>query len=287
MQKTLLKPLTLILVVLISFTACNQAEVARLQSENAELKGELEEMEFVSAQKDSTITDFFKDLNEIESNLVEIKKKEQGLVNKKFDGEISSGQKDKIISDIKSINELLSENKQKIKGLSAKLKKANINIEQFEQMIASMEATIDQKSVEIDELRTRLANANDALAALNDLYIESVMEAEAKQEELNKAYYAFGTYKELRDNEVLTKEGGVIGLGSTKTLRDDFNRGYFKEIDISQTSTIKLFSDKAKIVTNHPSNSYSLELKDNQYLLKIKEPKLFWSSSKYLVVITG
>ena len=267
--------------------SCNQVEIAKLESEKAALKSEIEQLNFISEQKDSTFNDFVKDLNDIERNLEEIKQREKGLTSKKIGkGDISSSVKDRIIDDISVINELLISNRKKISGLNKKLKDANLDNSEFEKLLKNLESNVEKKDQEIAGLRENLANANDALAALNDLYIESVMEAEARQEELNKGYYAFGTFKELRDNNVLSKEGGVIGLGATKTLKDDFNKGYFKQVDISQTDNIKLFSPKAKVVTQHPSDSYKLELVDGNYELKITKEESFWSVSKYLVVIT-
>lgn len=272
---------------LLLLAGCNQAEVTKLRSENADLTSKVDELKFKADLKDSTINDFFKDFNEIEANLTEIKKKEQGLVSKKVNNrELAPGDKDRIIADITAINELLAENRKKIQGLNAKLKNANVNMGEFERMISGLEASLEQKNMEIDQLRTNLANANDALSALNDLYIESVMEAEARQEELNRAYYAFGTFKELKENNVLTKEGGLIGIGGAKTLKDDFNKGYFKEINLSIDLNIPVFSDKAKLVTNHPSDSYELVMEGDNYTVNIKNPKAFWAASRYLVVIT-
>ena len=287
-MRKLLSPVLVTLIALCFFTVgCNQAEVAKLKSENESLKSEVDELSFISEQKDSTFNDLFKDLNDIERNLQEIKQREKGLVKKKIGkGDISGSVKDRIIDDIKIINELLVANREKINSLNAKLKRANINTGEFEKMVTALEAQLAQKNEEITSLRENLANANDALSALNDLYIESVMEAEARQEELNRGYYAFGTFKELKENNVLSKEGGLIGMGAAKTLKDDFNKGYFKEVDISQTESIKLYSPKAKIVTQHPSESYKLELVDGNYVLKINNETSFWSVSKYLVIIT-
>ena len=33
-------------------------------------------------------------------------------------------------------------------------------------------------------------------------------------------------------------------------------------------------------------NNYTIELKDNQSVLQISNPELFWSVTKYLVVVT-
>ena len=65
----------------------------------------------------------------------------------------------------------------------------------------------------------------------------------------------------------------------------NFNRDYFTKIDIRVDKEIKLYSKSAKILTNHPANTYTLT-KDakGEYVLRITNPTQFWSASKYLVI---
>ena len=58
-----------------------------------------------------------------------------------------------------------------------------------------------------------------------------------KVDELNTAYYTLGTEKELIANKVMTKSGGFIGIGRNKKVQQDFNREYFKKIDITKTTS--------------------------------------------------
>jgi hypothetical protein len=47
---------------------------------------------------------------------------------------------------------------------------------------------------------------------------------------------------------------------------------------------VPLYAKKARILTTHPKNSYSLEKVDGQYVIEILDKKAFWSVSNYLVV---
>jgi len=68
-------------------------------------------------------------------------------------------------------------------------------------------------------------------------------------------------------------------------LQANFNKSYFTKIDIRVDKVIKLYSKSAKILTTHPSGSYTLQRDaSNQYVLRVSDPQLFWSTSKYLVV---
>ena len=94
--------------------------------------------------------------------------------------------------------------------------------------------------------------------------------------QIHTAWYVFGTKKELAENRILEK-GDV--------LKSNFNRNYFTKIDIRVDKEIKLYSKSAKILTSHPSSSYTLQRDaSKQYILRITNPEVFWSTSKYLVV---
>ena len=58
------------------------------------------------------------------------------------------------------------------------------------------------------------------------------------------------------------------------------------KIDIRVEKEIKFYSKSAKILTMHPSGSYTLQRNaQKQYVLRITNPQIFWSTSKYLVVV--
>ncbi len=281
--KFLLTPAMVIAVAFFSFS-CNQAEVDKMKSENEKLQTEINSLKTESSEKDKTISDFFNSFNEIEANLATIKGKEQGLSTQKLSGEVSTATKEQIVNDIKSINSLMEENKSKLSNLQSKLKKANINVKQMEEMMANLQKQIADQEVSINELKTQLANANTALASLNDLYTQSVAEGTAKEDELNKAYYVAGTYTELRDKNVVSKTGGIVGLGSTKQLKSEFNKEVFQMVDIRKTNRISTYAKEAKLLTNHPATSYELVMEAGNQVISIKDAKAFWASSKYLVI---
>lgn len=45
---------------------------------------------------------------------------------------------------------------------------------------------------------------------------------------------------------MIKKEGEVLGLGKTLTLKKDFNRDYFKEIDVREFKQLTLNAKKQK-----------------------------------------
>lgn len=278
-----------IILLLIPFVyACNSGE-----SEIAKLKEEQQKIIDASHQKDSIIFAIVQSFNEIEDNLAVIKEKENIIsLSTKDATEFEKNRRTRIIEDIQLINSLMIENKLKIASMNKsiasfkkELKGAGLKIAEFEKMIARLTISIEEKDVEINTLKDDLVNLNISLDSLSVVYAEQTEVVEQQVEVLNTAYYCYGSFKELKAQGVVTKEGGFIGIGRTEKLTDDFNRKYFTQIDITETTSIDLFSKKAKIVTTHPSGSYKLEGVDKVDKLLITNPEEFWSASKYLVVI--
>ena len=275
--------ITLLLSFITLFFACNTDElenkIAELEAEKLEANGNLE-------SKEAIIVDFMGSMNEIEANLATIKEREN-IITARFDNgnvEMDDNMKDQIMGDIDLINNLLLENKNKMSSLNSKLKKSNIKIAELEEMIERLAYQIQEKDAEIADLHTQLAEANKQLMVLFEEYNNRIEELGNKEDELNTAYYCYGSSKELREQGVISKEGGFIGIGKTEKLSDDFNKDYFTQVDVSLINEIEIMSEKIKIITNHPSSSYKIE-GDVNTVIKILNADEFWGSSKYLVVI--
>lgn len=280
MKKIFLFPL-----LLSAFLSCKREadtsdpEFQKLAEENQRL---LEE----THRKDSAVNSVLEAFGEIQTNLDIIREKEKILSVSAKDPELSQSQKDRIISDIQAINELMDKNRNTIQSMRGQLKKANLRISEIEKMIERLSKTIEERDTEISALKDDLARANTALKTLFEEYNARVEELHAQTEKANAAFYAFGTFRELKDQGIITKEGGFIGIGRAEKLKDNFNKSYFTGIDITQTKFILLDCKKARLVTSHPTGSYALEGNGRVERLVISNPDEFWAASRYLVVVT-
>ena len=235
-------------------------------------------------EKDAAIQELVSSFNEIQENLNAIKEKEKIISKVTSDGDVKS-KEDQIKEDIQSIYDLMAKNKDRIGSLSKKLKNSKLKIDGLEKMIDNMQATLNLKDSEIEELKTKIEGLNVELSSLTTNYKAVENESNQKTEIINTAFYAIGTSKELKEKNVITKEGGIIGLGKTTKLSSDFNKDYFTKINIEKTTSINLGAKKIKILTTHPSNSYKLIGEKPIEKLEITNTKEFWSASKYLVII--
>jgi hypothetical protein len=239
----------------------------------------------ITNQQAEALDSFFRAMNDIQANLDEIREKEKMIASDTSKGDVAS-RKDKITADIQAIYDLMVQNKQRLATAKKNLNNANLQIASMQTTIDQLNNTLTMREAEITELKDDLEKKNLELSNLSMDYQELQQESDAKTIELNTAYYAYGTKKELEAQGVITMEGGVIGIGKTIKMNEKPNTDYFTQIDITKLSEIPLSSKEATIVTSHPSDSYKIEgANGSAEKLVITDAKKFWSVSKYLVVV--
>jgi hypothetical protein len=289
-----MRQIAILLIIPLFFFACSG------KSDADKLQAQIDSLEQISSTKDESINDFMKSYNEIEANLETIKEKEKIIsVKAHGDVELDQSSKDKINDDILAIYELMKKNKETISKLERRLNKSNIQASEFKKTIARLEEDIRNKDQQIESLKNDLAKLNIDVTTLNaaiakmneniDTLQEDVVKKDvviqSQDQKLHTAYYVFGTKRELKENKIITSEGGFIGLGRMQKLMENFNKDYFKVVDTKKVSSIPLFTKKAQLITSHPASSYYFAGKDKIDSLVIKKPDEFWSVSKYLVIM--
>jgi len=285
-----MKKYFLLLMILPFFFSCNtkNKEIEKLKAQNDSLA-------VVAGQKDESIVNYLRDFNEIQGNLDSIKQAQKiiSLNTTSTNGELNQNAKDKIMSDVQLIVNLMQKNKNQIASLSKKLKKSNLKVKELETMLENLNKELQQKDIEIGQLKDKLAQLDiqvqNLTASVDTLSTENKIKTQIideKTKALNTGYYIIGTYKELSAKNILTKEGGFIGLGKSKTVSKDFNRDAFTKVDITKFKTLPINKKKAKMLSSHPSSSYKFEgTKVKIDNLVITNSDDFWSTSKYLVIL--
>lgn len=245
------------------------------------------------SQSDSIVNELFASLGEVEANLAEITSREKIISQNSENKEISQDVRMTINNDIQAINDLLARNKKSIASLQKKLKDSRFESEQLKNFVASLEQRIVEKDGEIEQLKGELQKLNFKVEELNLTVSTLTAEGQSKQqvieqktEELNTAYYVVGTERELRDQKIIDKSGGFLGIGRSSNITKDFDKEKFFRIDVTLTDSIPFSATKVKLLTSHPSGSYTLIQENKKYkALKINNPKTFWQNSKVLVIV--
>ncbi len=186
----------------------------------------------------------------------------------------------------------LEESKKKIAELEARVRSSSSGSGSaaLKETINRLEKQVSERGRTIDSLRTELTEREERIRILDQAVVELSKDNRQKGEQIREqtnqissAYYVFGTKRELKAQNILS-ETGVFS--SSNVLQSDFNKDYFVRIDVRSTTTIPVYSTKAKLLTNHPVNSYTVETVNGSKEIRIKNPAEFWSVSKYLVVET-
>ncbi len=243
----------------------------------------------IIAQKDSEINDMLGTLNDIEEGFQKINEAENRLSLAKS-GEGAS-RKQQLKENIQFIAERMKQNKELIAKLQKQLANSSLQGGQLKKTIENLTKQLEEKNQQLQALRAELDGKDVHIAQLdetinnlntnvNNLTTDNAKKTETintQDKQLNSAWYVFGTKKELKGQHII--EDG-------KVMNGNFNKNYFTKIDIRNVTEIKLYSKSAKLLTAHPSSSYQLVRDANkQYTLQIQNPQIFWSTSKYLVVL--
>ena len=241
----------------------------------------------VVSAKDSLINAVFEDINAISENLVLIKTREN-LISVAGGSEGGRRPVEEINNDIAAIDRLLQENKDKIASLqraAAQLRKANLRIDGLEKMIADLNKQLAGKKDEIARLRESL----DKMGVEVEVLTEQVAEQNARAEnlssekvelenQLHTVYYIVGVEKELRDAQIIDKQGFI---GRTLTVNNTNNLESFTKADSRLLSEIPVGRKKVTVVTAQPEDSYQLVTggeKDKIVTkLLITDPVRFWA----------
>lgn len=265
-------------------TGCNDSK-----NNAANNAAQADSLNSIIAQKDSELNDMLGTLNEIEDGLNQINEAENRVVLLK-NGE-GATKRQKLKEDVQFIATRMKQNKELLAKLQKQLANSSIQGDQLKKTIENLQKQLVEKEKQLQALREELDSKDIHIAALDEtinnlntktsnLTKESSKKTEvinAQDKQLNTAWYVFGTKKELKNQHIM--ENGKVMTGN-------FNKSYFTKVDIREVSEIKLYSKSAKLLTTHPSSSYTLVRDANkQYTLRITNSQIFWSTSKYLVVL--
>lgn len=290
-----MKQLITILFIAIIMTSCsleNKEQQIALENAQDTIKANRAELIQAIADRDS----LFSLINEISEDMDEIKDYERILSTGNLNNE-SSSQKEKIRNDLQILKKTLQQRQQKLTELQKKLKDSKATNTKLEKTIETLNAQIVEQQKEIETLTIALTSAKgqiiklesdkdslnktiSSVTAEKELVEGIAQEAISNVNELNKCFYAIGSKQELKKNKII--ESGF--LKKTKVLQGDYDTQFFNIGDKRTLNKINLHSKKAKVLTNHPSNSYQIVDRDGVKVLEITNPNAFWNLTNYLVV---
>ena len=280
-----MKKLLFVAMCLMAVVACKQ----EVQQPVVPDGGQNDSLQRIIEQKDNEINDLVGTLYEIQEGFREINEAEKRVSVAKS-GE-RADQAQQIRENIQFIADRMAKNRELIQKLQKQLSEGTVKSDQLQKTIEGLMEQLESKNIELQQLRADLDAKDIHISALDETIADLNTDVKQLKEEssqksevisdqdaqLNTAWYVFGTKKELKDQGILI---------DNKVLQGNFNKNYFTKIDIRNTKEVKLYSKSVRMLTMHPSSSYTLTQDSNkQYVLRITNPQIFWSTIKYLVVL--
>jgi len=277
--------LSLSLIFSFIVVSCGNPEAERA-------KQKAKEDSLLQVQQDSLLDVFRGELEAI-SDMVSDVSLRNGILNlDTTEGAVLS--KEVIMKQVESLDQLLSKNQKQLNDLYARMRESKVKNKELENLIQNMKSRLAERESQIDQLMAMLADkdilienikyAVDSMRRNNISLTEDLIQMD---EEMHLVYYVLGENKELKEKGIITKEGGILGIGGTKRLdASQLDTSLFTVVDQRELESIPVYSKKAKVITNHPEASYEwIEDSEGQIeSLKIKDRKAFWGVSDYLVI---
>ena len=289
-----MKKLLFFVATVVALTSCDMIGGG---SNRDQLKAENDSLMLLLTQRNAELDEMMGTFNDISEGFRLINAAENRVdLNRNAVGEGSLSAKEKIADDIEFIRKQMEENREQIAKLQQMLKESKNNSAQLKRAVNQLTKELEEKMQRIEELQAELAAKNIRIQELDEAVsgltaarqqLESENAAKsatiaAQDKDLNTAWFVFGTKSELKEQNILKTR--FLGKGEVMK-EDNINLNYFTKIDIRTTNQIRLYSKGAKVLTNHPNGTYTLEKDDKGELtLKITNAKEFWSVSKYLVI---
>lgn len=289
-----MKKLLYFVATVVALTSCDMIGGG---SNRDQLKAENDSLMLLLTQRNAELDEMMGTFNDISEGFRLINAAENRVdLNRNAVGEGSLSAKEKIADDIEFIRKQMEENRDQIAKLQQMLKESKNNSAQLKRAVNQLTKELEDKMQRIEELQAELAAKNIRIQELDEAVsgltaarqqLESENAAKsatiaAQDKDLNTAWFVFGTKSELKEQNILKTR--FLGKGEVMK-EDNINLNYFTKIDIRTTNQIRLYSKGAKVLTNHPNGTYTLEKDDKGELtLKITNAKEFWSVSKYLVI---
>lgn len=262
--------------------ACNNNEQAYRAREVAAKDSLVKQVQ----QKDSSLMAYVKSINAIQKSMDTLSQDARILKTHNAEG---MNDNNTLLAQIRAIDQLVIKNRKSIAELQYKLKKSNNANQDLTDLGEALALQLNEKDSEIAAIQHELVRTKASLGSLVKQFNDSMNIITQQRSQINimqikgnTVYYIIGTENELKKNDIIRENGGVIGLGHVPTMGEG-TEGLISA-DLTVLHEIPLGGRFVKFVTFHPNNSYRIISGPPDKLI-ITDQQDFWSRSKYMIVI--
>lgn len=204
---------------------------------------------------------------------------------------------------VKSLTERLRESEERLAQSRRRVSQLTSNNATQSAQMAAFDSTIKQFQVIIDNQKGEIVALLDQVGILTSENValrETNTQLEVQRAELttanvaltteqNTVYWVAGEKDDLIKRGIVEQRGGMLGIGKTQVLARTLDAGEFTAVDRTQATELTL-PDPAKsyrIISTNDLAGLDAAPKDGNFkgTVKIKDPAVFWRSSKFLVLV--
>lgn len=287
-MKTLLALVALVTVLVIG---CSNKE-EELQQQLTKAKGEQATLQQNIAERDKSIEEVMKAINEVYADLEKARSKEGKLMERASNSEVptqitNATTRQVLLGNITEIGTALKENRKKIAALQAKVKSLGGQLAGLNTLIANLNHSLQEREQSIALLEAKVQGLETTVADKTKAIAEKEGVIEEQRLMMKKAFYVVGTRKELKEKGIITDEGGFLWglLGSTTVMASGVDQSLFTAIDKSNDQMIQIQGKIDEILPHRNEEFFATaEPSENSSALKIVQPEKFWQDN-YLVIV--
>lgn len=282
--------LTISVLMVLTLVSCNQGKIdelteslAKVEAQNQQLMQENNSIKAYIEEVVKVIKAVDEDLSKIIAAEVDIREMTKDVDVNTIEGNIRT--------KLDEIGNYIIDSRARVTELETSLAESKHEVKGLKSLVANVKANLKAKEQEIEELAAELGVLEGNLATLNTELEEkntTISEQEDMITKQNTRYYIMAKGGELKDQGILEKRGGFLGIGRTTKLASNFSTDGFStlnavdDLELSIPAPVK----KVKIHTPHMAGSYQLVDAGEQSTLMISDPDMFWAASNSLVIET-
>jgi DNA repair exonuclease SbcCD ATPase subunit len=204
--------------------------------------------------------------------------------------------RERIINSIANMRDQIEADKKKIAQLQTQLANSKTQLKGVQEIVDRLKSSLEEKERIMTELQDRLGIMNETIEEERRQSQMEIAEREqtiAEREqaladverEADTVYYVVGTRKQLMEQDIIDRKGGILGIGRVTTVNKELDTSKFTQINLQDTLQINFkATDKGySILSNHIATTYSVEKVEDEYVLTVTDKENF-RKQKFLVI---
>jgi regulator of replication initiation timing len=289
------------LAVLLTLAGCDRPSAGTTTA-----SGRPEAPEAVAAERDSLLAIVASNtrlMSEISNELAKVKEVRRPMtaVVSPESPAGSGSYRDSLLSTLKGVVERVNTAEQRLAASQRRIRNLTVQGDSAKSQIALMEQTVTDLQATLENQRSTLTTMTDELNKMKEenqqLQVRTVALSDTVQQlntQSSTVFYVIGTKDELKEKGVVVEEGSKFLFFGGKSLAPARNLPLeaFTRIDMRQVNEIALPDPEKeyKIVSRQNLDALGTPATRDgkvQGNLQISQPGMFWSPSRYLIIVEG